>query len=88
MANILTLRLHPGKLAKVDRRAAEIGQDRSGYVRGLIEEDLKRPPKPGGHTFASEDLVGCVSTGISRGDNATLRKVLRKRILARYAKNR
>ena len=72
----------------MDQRAAELGQDRSGYVRRLIEEDLKRPPKSGRHIFASEDLVGCVSTGISRGDNATLRKVLRKRVLARYAKDR
>ena len=88
MANILTLRLPPGKLAQVDRRAAELGQDRSGYMRTLIENDIKSAPKSRKHVFASEDLVGCVRTGIRRGDNRTVRKVIRQRLLARYAKNR
>ena len=72
----------------MDRRAAQLGRDRSGYVRSLIEQDLKAAPIPRKHVFASEDLVGCVSTGIRRGDNRTVRKIIRSRLLARYAKNR
>jgi hypothetical protein len=78
----------PQKLARLDRRAAELGRNRSGYVRSLIEEDLKTHPKPSKYVFASKDLVGCVSTGIKEGDNATVRKIVRDRVLARYAKNR
>ena len=78
----------PQKLARLDRRAAELGRDRSVHVRALIEEDIKAAPKPHKHVFASEHLVGCISTGIKVGDNATVRKVVRQRLLARYAKNR
>jgi hypothetical protein len=87
-ASILTIRMAPQKLAKLDRRAAELGRDRSGYIRSLIEEDLKSRPKTSKYVFASKDLVGCVSTGIETGDNATVRKVARERVLARHAKNR
>jgi predicted DNA-binding protein len=87
-ATILTIRMAPQKLAKLDRRAAELGRDRSGYVRSLIEEDLKSQPRAGKYVFASKDLVGSVSTGIKEGNNATVRKVVRARLLARYAKNR
>jgi hypothetical protein len=85
---VLTIRMAPQKLAKLDRRAAELGRDRSGYVRSLIEQDLKSAPRPRKHVFASPDLVGCVATGIKSGDNATVRRVIRGRVLARYAKNR
>jgi len=80
MPTILTVRIDADKLAKVDRRAAELGRDRSGYVRGLIEQDLKSAPEPRRHVFASDDLVGCVSTGIKAGDNATVRKIIRERL--------
>jgi hypothetical protein len=82
MTATLTVRLSPGKLAKLNKRAAELGQDRSSYVRGLIEEDLLAAPKTARHTFASEDLVGCVSTGLSSGDNATVRDVIRQKLRA------
>ena len=88
MANVLTLRLPPGKLARVDRRAAQLGQHRSGYMRSLIEEDLMKAAIPHQHVFASEDLVGCVRTGIKTGDNRTIRKIIRERLRARHAKNR
>ena len=88
MANVVTVRLPPGKLAHVDRRAAELGQDRSTYMRGLIDGDLKSAKRSPKHVFASEDLVGCVATGIASGDNRTVRKVIRQRLLGRYAKNR
>jgi hypothetical protein len=89
MSNVLTIRLAPGRLARVDRRAAQLGQDRSTYVRGLIEDDLKRGTgRPSAHVFASEDLVGCISTGIRSGDNCTVRRLIRRRLLARNATHR
>jgi hypothetical protein len=88
MTDVLTLRMPPQKLAKVDRRAAELGQDRSGYVRGLIEEDLRTATKPRKRVFASEDLVGCIATGIRTSNSAHFRKIIRERLTARYDKNR
>ncbi len=88
MADVLTLRLPPGKLAKVDRRAAELGQQRSSYLRSLIEADLQRADGPRQHVFASEDLVGCVRTGIKKGDNRTVRKVIRDRLSSAHGKDR
>ena len=88
MSSVLTIRIAPQKLAKLDRRAAELGQNRSSYVRRLVEQDLESAPKPRKHVFASEDLAGCVKTGIKSGDNATVRKIIRQRLLTRYAKNR
>lgn len=88
MANVLTLRLPPGKVARIDRRAAELGQHRSSYLRNLIDEDLRRATIPRKHIFASEDLVGCLSTGIKRGDNRTVRKIIQERLRAHRGKNR
>lgn len=88
MTDVLTLRIPPQKLAKVDRRAAEMGQDRSGYIRSLIDEDLRTASKPSRHVFASEDLVGCVETGIKSSSNTHLRQVIRTRLAIRHGKNR
>jgi hypothetical protein len=87
MPRILTLRLEPGKLARLDRRAAELGQDRSSYVRSLIEQDLKEPASKK-HVFASTDLLGAYQTGIASSDNATVRRIVRQRLLSRHEKNR
>jgi len=87
MPGVLTIRVSAAEMAKMDRRAAELGCDRSGYVRGLIDQDLKAARAPRKHVFASQDLVGCVSTGIIRGDNRTTRKIIRSRLHGRYAKN-
>ena len=87
MSAVLTIRMAPQKLARLSRRAVEAGQDRSAYVRGLIDQDLQSAPKPRQHIFASEDLIGCVRTGIANCDNATVRKIVRQRLLDR-AKNR
>ncbi len=83
MANILTLRLPPAKLAKLDRRAAELGRDRSGYLRALIDRDLEQPPQEGRHRFASEDLIGAFDTGQGGADNATVRRLIRLRMRKR-----
>ena len=72
----------------MDRRAAELGQDRSAYLRGLIDADLRTASKPRKHVFASEDLVGCVDTGIRPSKTGYLREIIRQRVRARYEKNR
>ena len=83
MANILTLRLSPAKLARVDRRAAELGRDRSGYIRALIEQDLEQPAEPRRRTFASDDLIGAFNLGNGTADNATVHRLARQRLLER-----
>ena len=88
MSSIVTVRIPPQKLAKVDRRAAELGQDRSGYVRALIEQDLKSTGGPRKHVFASEDLAGCIRTGLPRGDNRTVRRAVQERLMKRNAAHR
>jgi len=88
MANILTLRLPPAKLAKVDRRAAELGRDRSGYIRALIDQDLEQPAGHRRHKFASEDLLGAFDTGQGTADNATVRRLARLRLRQRREKHR
>ena len=87
MANILTLRLPPAKLARVDQRAAELGRDRSGYVRALIDRDQEQPA-PRWHKFASEDLIGAFNTSQGTADNATVRRLARERWLQRREKHR
>lgn len=85
MSTVMTIRIAPHKLAKIDRRAAERGQGRSHYVRFLIERDLQERPRSSRRVFASEDLVGCVNTGVRDNDSATLRKIIRCRV---HEKNR
>jgi predicted DNA-binding protein len=87
MASILTLRLPPAKLARVDRRAAELGRDRSAYVRALIDQDLERPADNRRHKFASEDLIGAFDTGQGTADNATVRRLVRQRLRQRREKH-
>ena len=84
MSTVITLRLPPGQLAQLDRRAAALGRNRSGYLRSLLEEDLSRPDAKE-RRFASKDLIGAFRTGHARGDNATVRKAMRK---ALHATNR
>jgi hypothetical protein len=79
MANIVTLRLPPAKLARMDRRAAELGCDRSGYLRALIDRDLEQPAEQVRHKLASEDLIGAFNKGQGGADNATVRLRMRKR---------
>ena len=88
MASILTLRLPPAKLARVDRRAAELGRDRSGYVRALIDQDLAHPGGRRRHPFASEDLIGAFDLGRGPADNATVRRLARQRLLRLREKHR
>ena len=86
MANIVTLRLPPAKLARMDRRAAELGRDRSGYLRALIDRDLEQPAEQVHHKFTSEDLIGAFDTGQDGADNATVRRLVRLRMRERGEK--
>ena len=87
MSKVLTFRLSMAKLTQVDRRAAELGRDRSGYVRALIDHDLSRPPARR-HKFASEDLIGAYNTGLGSATNATIRRRARERLVRAREKNR
>jgi len=82
------MRARPSLLAAIDARAARLGQDRTKYILTLVEHDLIEDKKPRKHKFASHDLIGCISTGIGSGDNATIRKVIRQRLQERAQKNR
>ena len=79
MTKVLTVRIEPELLGKAEARAVELGMDRAGYVRGLIEEDLARAGKKRGARFASEDLVGKYRLGGKPATNARAREQLRKR---------
>src|SRR5688500_2220875 len=79
MSRILTVRVAPDLWAKAERRAVQLGLDRAGYVRSLIEEDLKTASKKSGHRFASEDLVGAFQLGGGSATNERVRKRLRAR---------
>ena len=52
------------------------------YMRADLSDkkDLSRQKLVRLHKFASEDLVGCISTSIKSGDNATVRRLVRKRM--------
>jgi len=86
MPTILTVRMAPSTLAKLDRRAAEAGRERSAYVRAMIEEDVKRSASKPRHVFASRDLLGKYAIG-GGSDNESVRRIVRQR-LSKRAKNR
>ena len=80
MSNVLTLRISPGKLARLDRLAAAAGRDRSGYLRHLIEEAIESEGRAGRrHKFASADLLGSLSLGIGPGTKKNIRRIVRHR---------
>jgi hypothetical protein len=76
MSSVLTLRISPAKLARLDRLAAAAGRDRSGYVRCLIEEATESEGRAGRrrHKFTSADLLGSLSIGAGPGTNENVRR--------------
>jgi uncharacterized protein (DUF1778 family) len=88
MSNILTLRVSPAKLAELDRAAAAVGRDRSGYVRQLIEHALSQKGRRARHKFASADLLGSLSLGIGPATNKTIRHLIRQRLRGRHETHR
>jgi hypothetical protein len=80
MSKVLTVRITPGLLARAEERAVQLGLDRAGYVRSLIEQDLAGAHSQPRRRFASEDLVGAFRLGGKPADNRRVRQVLRRRI--------
>jgi hypothetical protein len=72
--------MEPLLLAKAETRASQLGLDRAGYVRNLIEQDLENS-SGGGHRFASEDLIGAYRLGGKSATNQRVRERLRGRSL-------
>jgi len=84
MSSILTLRISPSKLARLDRAAAAAGRDRSGYLRRLIDDALENDGRSGRpHKFASADLMGSLCIGNGPGTNENVRRIVRQRLAAR-----
>ncbi len=79
MSKVLTVRIAPGLLAKAEARAVRLGLDRAGYVRSLIEHDLKTSTAQPRPQFASEDLVGAFRLGGASATNWRVRETLRRR---------
>jgi len=76
MTRVLTVRIGPELLAKAEERAVQLGLDRAGYVRNLIEQDLKSARVPR-RRFASEDLVGAFRLGGQSATNDRVRDQIR-----------
>jgi hypothetical protein len=88
MSRVLTVRIAPGLLAKAEARAARLGLDRAGYVRSLIEHDLKAASSRPQRLFASEDLVGTFRLGGVSATNSRVRKTLSNRVRSKRETNR
>jgi hypothetical protein len=79
MSKVLTVRIASELLAKAEARAIELGLDRAGYIRNLIERDLETDGKRGKRRFVSEDLLGAFRLGSQPATNPRARRMLRKR---------
>ena len=77
MSRVLTVRIRPELLAKAEERAVQLGLDRAGYVRNLIEQDLKSS-RMSRRRFASEDLVGAFRLGGQSATNQRVRDQMRR----------
>ena len=80
MTKPFSVRARPSVIAAIDARAAELGQDRTKYILSLVERDLTGEKTPRKHQFASEDIIGSLRTGLKSGDNATVRRIVRRRL--------
>ena len=78
MTKPLSLRAQPALIAAIGARATQLGLNRSKHILPLVEQYLSREKARRRHRFASRDLIGCVSTGLKSGDNATVRKLIRR----------
>ena len=75
MTQVISLRMPPGKVAAIDRRATDSGLDRTNYLLRLVDEDLARPAPKSKRRFASLRLLGKFP---SRGSsNAAVRAALK-----------
>jgi Golgi nucleoside diphosphatase len=85
MTKPFSVRAQPSVIAAINARATKLGQDRTNYILSLVRQDLSEDQSPRRHRFASEDLIGSMRTGLKTGDNATIRRLARRRL---HEKNR
>lgn len=78
MTKLLSIRVKPEILAAIDERSGELGRNRSQYILDLIQNDIGKAKSR--RRFSSEDLLGSLRTGISAGDNSTVRDLITKRL--------
>jgi hypothetical protein len=78
MSKVLTVRIAPELLAKAESRAVQLGLNRTGYVRSLIEHDVEASKGSSKHRFASEDLVGAFRLGGYSATNSETRRMLKR----------
>lgn len=79
MTQVLTIRIDGEILAAAEARAARLGLNRSGYVRALIEEDLKCDHARPARSFVSEDLAGKYEGTGTAATNAAIRARMRQK---------
>jgi hypothetical protein len=58
MTQVVSIRVPSKKVAEIDRKAANIGLDRTNYILRLVDEDLQRPASKPKRRFASTHLLG------------------------------
>jgi hypothetical protein len=78
MTSSVSFRAGVERRAKIDRRAAQLGLDRTRYMIALVDRDLENEAAPEKHRFASEDFIGCVSLGGNASNNAAVRRALQQ----------
>ncbi len=89
MTSILTVRVSPELKAKAEARAAELGLDRGGYVRTLIEQDLgTRATSSRTLRFRSEDFIGSVPLARGPYTNQRVQQIVRRRLTRRHEEDR
>lgn len=75
MTHVVSLRMPPEKVAAIDRRATDLGLDRTNYLLRLVDQELARPARRSKRRFASLHLLGRFR---SRGSsNAAVRGALK-----------
>jgi hypothetical protein len=81
MTKPFSVRARPSVIAAIDARAAKLGQDRTKYILALVQRDSVEDQAPRSHQLASEDLIGSMRTGLKTGNNASIRRLVRQRLL-------
>ncbi|HVJ45378.1 MAG TPA: hypothetical protein VM511_03260 [Luteolibacter sp.] len=80
MTKVLTIRVPVDLLHRAEAKAALLGLDRTKYLRGLIEDDLKAGAVSSSSRFASEDLAGIhVAEEPRPATNARVREMMRSK---------
>ena len=74
--SVLTVRLSPPLLTRLDRKAAAMGRTRAEHVRQVLEADLSAE-QPKSKRFACLPLKGRYALGLG-SDNAAVRRALRR----------